>query len=119
MLRAAPVLAPAPVRLGGRSRLVGLIAAVGLANATWLMVAIVVVGSTQPRHMADFHVMRDAAREILQGRSGGFVYPPPIAFLLIPFTFLPYSAAAAIWITLILACIPLLLLTLGVRDWRC
>jgi len=114
-----PVLAPAPVRLGDRRRLLGLIAAVGLANATWLMVAIVIVGSMQPRHMADFHVMRGAAREILQGRSGGFVYPPPVAFLLIPFTFLPYSAAAAIWIALILASIPLLLLALGVRDWRC
>jgi alpha-1,2-mannosyltransferase len=119
MLRAAPVLTPAPLRLGDRRRLLGLLAAVGLANATWLMVAIVIVGSMQPRHMADFHVMRDAAREILQGRSGGFVYPPPVAFLLIPFTFLPYSAAAAIWIALILASIPLLLLVLGVRDWRC
>jgi Glycosyltransferase family 87 len=119
MLRVAPVLAPSPLRLGDRRRLLGLVAAVGLANATWLMAAIVIVGSMQPRHMADFHVMRDAAREILDGRSGGFVYPPPVAFLLIPFTFLPYSAAAAIWIALILASIPLLLLALGVRDWRC
>jgi len=69
--------------------------------------------------MADFHVMRDAARDILEGRSGGFVYPPPSAFLLIPLTFLPYAAAAAIWVVLILASIPLLLLVLGVRDWRC
>ena len=119
MLRVAPVLAPAPVRLRDRRRLLALVVAVGLANATWLMVAIVIVGSLQPRHMADFHVMRDAAREILDGNSGGFVYPPPVAFLLIPFTFLPYTAAAAIWIALILVSIPLLLLVLGVRDWRC
>jgi hypothetical protein len=118
MLRVAPVLGPA-IRLADRKRMLGLAAAVTLANATWLMMAIVVVGSMQPRHMADFHVMRGAAREILEGRSGGFVYPPPVAFLLIPFTFLPYSAAAAIWIALILACIPLLLLALDVRDWRC
>ena len=119
MLRVAPVLTPASLRPGGRRRLLTLIGAVGLANATWLMVALVIVGSMQPKHMADFHVMRDAAHEILDGRSGGFVYPPPVAFLLIPFTLLPYSAAAAIWIVLILASIPLLLLSLGVRDWRC
>jgi len=124
MQRVTPVIAPA--RLGravlpgrDRTRLLELVASTVLANATWLMVAIVIVGSLQPRHMADFHVMRDAAREILDGRSGGFVYPPPAAFLLIPFTFLPYEAAAAVWIVLILASIPLLLLTLGVRDWRC
>lgn len=119
MLRVSPVLVPAPLRWGDRRGLLRLVAAVGLANATWLMVAIVVVGSLQPRHMADFHVMRDAAREILEGRSGGFVYPPPVALLLIPFTFLPYSVAAVIWIALVLASIPLLLLSLGVRDWRC
>jgi hypothetical protein len=119
MLRVSPVLAPAHLRLGNRRGLLRLVAAVGLANATWLMIAIVIVGSLQPRHMADFHVMRDAAREILEGRSGGFVYPPPVALLLIPFTFLPYSVAAVIWIALILASIPLLLLSLGVRDWRC
>ena len=73
MLRVSPVLVPAPLRLGDRRGLLRLVGAVGLANATWLMVAIVVVGSLQPRHMADFHVMRDAAREILEGRSGGFV----------------------------------------------
>jgi hypothetical protein len=123
MLRVTPVIAPAPLRaalrVGDRRRLVSLLAATGLANATWVMLAIFVFASLQPRHMADFHVMRDAAREILEGRSGGFVYPPPAAFLLIPFTFLPYAAAAAIWIALILASIPLLLLALGVRDWRC
>jgi alpha-1,2-mannosyltransferase len=123
MLRVTPVIAPTPlgraVLPAGRRRLLGLVAATGLANATWLMVAIVVIGSLQPRHMADFHVMRDAAREILEGRSGGFVYPPPAAFLLIPLTFLPYAAAAAIWILLILGSMPVLLLSLGVRDWRC
>jgi len=84
----------------------------------------------------DFRVFWQASRDVLAGRSpyvspaavaaappeaahAFFVYPPPVAFLLIPFTFLPYPAAAAIWIALILASIPLLLLALGVRDWRC
>jgi len=125
MLR--PTLAVARVPLGraslapdGRRRdLAGILAATCLLQATAVMVAIVVYGALQHRHMADFHVMRDAAREILAGRSGGFVYPPPSAFLLISLTFLPYAAAAAIWVVLILASIPLLLLVLGVRDWRC
>ena len=98
---------------------VRLLAGTALVQMTFLMVAIVIYGSLQPRHMADFHVMRDAAREILDGRSGGFVYPPPAAFLLIPFTFLPYYVAAAIWIGLILVSTSLMLRVLGVRDWRC
>ena len=63
--------------------------------------------------------MRDAGREIIEGRSGSFVYPPPSAFLLIPFALLPYELAAAIWLALILVSIPLTLLATGVRDWRC
>jgi alpha-1,2-mannosyltransferase len=104
---------------GQRGRVIRLLAASALAQSTWVMVAIVIYGSLQPRHMADFHVMRDAAREILDGRSGGFVYPPPAAFLLIPFTFLPYTVAAALWIFLILAATALVLYVLDVRDWRC
>ena len=83
------------------------------------MAAIVVYGALQPRHMADFHVMRDAASEILQGRSGGFVYPPPAAFAADPVHVPADTLAASIWILLILASIPTLLLVLGVRDWRC
>jgi Glycosyltransferase family 87 len=102
-----------------RPSVVRLLAGTVLSQATFVMVAIVIYGSLQPRHMADFHVMRDAAREILDGRSGGFVYPPPAAFLLIPFTFLPFTVAAAIWICLILVSTSLVLWVLDVRDWRC
>ena len=122
MLRSASAVAPAPLRLplaDPRRRAFGLLAAALLVQVTVVMGTIVVFGALHHRQMADFHVMRDAAREILQGRSGGFVYPPPSAFLLIPFTFLPYPAAAAIWVALILASIPLMLLAVGVRDWRC
>ena len=125
MLRPAAAIADTP--LGGQSlgldglrrRIYRLVAGTVLAQATWVMLAIIIYGSLQPSHMADFHVMRDAAREILQGRSGGFVYPPPAAFLLIPLTLLPYTVAAAIWIALILTSTSLVLYVLGVRDWRC
>jgi alpha-1,2-mannosyltransferase len=69
--------------------------------------------------MADFHVMRDAARTILQGHAGDFVYPPPAAFPLIPLAHLSYGTAAAIWLSLLVVSVPLTLLALGVRDWRC
>jgi glycosyl transferase family 87 len=113
MLRTLPA-ARAP-----RLDLTGAVTATVLVQATLTMVAIVVYGALQRSHMADFHVMRDAAREILDGRSGGFVYPPPAAFALVPLTFVPYTAAAVVWVVLILASIPLMLLVLGVRDWRC
>jgi Glycosyltransferase family 87 len=125
MIRPAPVVAHPPLlrsalRVIDRRRpVLGVLASAGLVQVTVVMVTIVTYGALHHRHMADFHVMRDAAREILEGRSGGFVYPPPAAFLLIPFTFLPYLVAAAIWIALILASVPLMLLVLGVRDWRC
>src|SRR3954463_11527893 len=125
MIRPAPVVAHPPLfrsalrLVDRRRRVLGVLASAGLVQVTVVMVTIVTYGALHHRHMADFHVMRDAAREILEGRSGGFVYPPPAAFLLIPFTFLPYLVAAAIWIVLILASIPLMLLAVGVRDWRC
>src|ERR1051326_6277130 len=98
MLRTLPAAARVP-----RLDVTGALAATLLVQATALMVAIVVYGALQHSHMADFHVMRDAAREILQGRSGAFVYPPPAAFALIPPTFLPHTLAAVIWVVLILA----------------
>jgi hypothetical protein len=97
----------------------GALKSIALVQAPAFATAIVVYGALQKRHMADFGVMRGAAREILHGRAGGFVYPPPAAFLLIPFTALPYELAAVLWIVLILGSIPLMLLVLGVRDWRC
>jgi len=123
MIRPAPVVAHPPLLRGAlladRRRALGILASAGLVQITVVMGTIVIYGALHRGHMADFHVMRDAAREILQGRSGGFVYPPPAAFLLIPFTFLPTLVAAAIWTALILASVPLMLLVLGVRDWRC
>jgi Glycosyltransferase family 87 len=114
MLRTLPAGARVP-----RLDLAGALTATLLLQATTVATSIVVYGALHHSHMADFHVMRDAAREILDGRSGGFVYPPPAAFALIPLTFLPYMVAAVVWVVLILASVPLTLRVLGVRDWRC
>jgi len=116
---ALPTLRAPAYGAGTHRRIVNGIASLVLVQATVVMATIVVYGALQPRHMADFHVMRDAAREILDGRAGGFVYPPPAAFLLVPFTLVPYEVAAVVWVVLILVSIPLLLAALGVRDWRC
>jgi hypothetical protein len=125
MIRPAPAVAPprflrgVPLAVDRHRHALGILAWAGIAQVTVVMATIVTYGALHPRHMADFHVMRDAAQEILQGRSGGFVYPPPAAFLLIPFTLIPYTVAAAIWTVLIFASVPLTLRVLGVRDWRC
>jgi alpha-1,2-mannosyltransferase len=48
-----------------------------------------------------------------------FVYPPPAAFLMVPFSLLPFPAANALFLLLNLGCVALALRLLGVRDWRC
>jgi len=67
MLRATAAIAeplgrgtPAAGSLRGNT--VRLLAATALAQGTFVMVAIVIYGSLQPRHMADFHVMRRRRR---------------------------------------------------------
>jgi alpha-1,2-mannosyltransferase len=49
----------------------------------------------------------------------GYVYPPQLALLLVPLTFLPVAVAALLATTVSLACIAGTLRVLGVRDWRC
>jgi hypothetical protein len=48
-----------------------------------------------------------------------FVYPPITALLVAPLAVLPDEAGRALVLLLALACIPLALRLLGVRDWRC
>jgi hypothetical protein len=52
------------------------------------------------------------------GSGFGYVYPPLVAFLSIPFTLLPGGVDVVITL-LMLACVPASLWLLGVRDWRC
>ena len=48
-----------------------------------------------------------------------FVYPPPVAILLIPLGALPFPLAAAIITVVLIAAVAATLAVLGVRDWRC
>lgn len=60
-----------------------------------------------------------AAEKLSHGQSPypAYGYPPLVAFGLVPFAFLP--AADVIFVTLLVACVPLALWLLNVRDWRC
>jgi hypothetical protein len=51
--------------------------------------------------------------------ASGFVYPAPAAVAMAPFGLLPFPVAAALFTVLLIAAVPLALLALGVRDWRC
>jgi Glycosyltransferase family 87 len=46
------------------------------------------------------------------------IYPPFIALLAIPFGFLSYALASALWTLTLIAALVLTLRVLGVRDWR-
>lgn len=105
----------------------GRVRAADLASAVFLgvvpaLVAVAAFASFVPedaRMMADFHVFWNVGREVLEGSSGGFVYPAPAALAMVPFALLPYGVAAAVFAVLVLAAVPASLLVLGVRDWRC
>src|SRR5579885_221281 len=83
----------------------------------------------------DFHVFWLAARDYLHGRSPypadiraltwahgaqfTYAYPPLVAVLAMPLTFLHYQTAAAVFVVGSAAAVPAALWLLGVRDWRC
>jgi hypothetical protein len=48
-----------------------------------------------------------------------YVYPPLLAFALVPLTYLPSGVAAGIAVAAVAALLTATLLVLGVRDWRC
>lgn len=49
----------------------------------------------------------------------GYVYPPQLALLLVPLTYLPIALAAFLGAAASIACIYGTLRVVGVRDWRC
>jgi hypothetical protein len=73
-----------------------------------------------------------AAEEIVDGESpyppvegfelashNAYVYPPLLAFVLVPFTALPTDVAVGIGVAAVAALLAATLFVLGVRDWRC
>lgn len=52
-------------------------------------------------------------------RGTAYVYPPLVAQLLVPFTFVPEAVAVVAFALLLVAAVFATLALLGVRDWRC
>ncbi|HUY72746.1 MAG TPA: glycosyltransferase 87 family protein [Gaiellaceae bacterium] len=100
------------------------------------LAAFLVIAITPGGHEAiDFRVFYNAAHAYLHGRSpyplvpgsltwahgaqSSYVYPPLLAALLTPLTFLSYHLAVIVWVLLSAAAIAAALWLLEVRDWRC
>ena len=105
----------------------------GLFGVVPLVVTIALVAIQFRMHSVglDFHVAYYPAIErLLRGLSPyavtphqiaagtGFVYPAFSALLLAPFGLVGRAPAEAVYTFLCLACVPTILRTLGVRDWR-
>ncbi len=104
-----------------------------LALAPALLALAVIGGAIGNRYAFDFHgALWQAARDVLDGRNpyppatpagvapgDRFVYPPPVAILLVPLGALPFPLAAALITVVLIAAVAATLAVLGVRDWRC
>jgi alpha-1,2-mannosyltransferase len=104
-----------------------------LAVAPALLALAVIGGAIGNRYAFDFHgALWGAARDVLDGRNpypppttagvapgDRFVYPPPVALLLVPLGALPFPLAAGIITAVLIAAVAATLAVLGVRDWRC
>jgi alpha-1,2-mannosyltransferase len=128
-----------PMRAAGH-RLAARMRAMGqpweLAVFGWLpmlVFAVVLVADMRFRSsLGDWEIFRNASSSVLDGRSpyaipdpsalaqnDKFVYPPATALLVAPLAVLPDEAGRLLILLLTLACVPLALRLLGVRDWRC
>jgi hypothetical protein len=98
----------------------------------FLLFALVLVADVQWGSLGDWEIFRAASRSVLHGHSpypvadpsalahnDRFVYPPVTALLVAPFAALPDVAGRVLVLILALACVPLALRLLGVKDWRC
>ena len=104
-----------------------------LAVAPAALALTIIGGAIGHRYAFDFHgALWQAARDVLDGHNpyppptaagvapgDRFVYPPPVALLLLPFGLLPFGVAAALITVVLLAAVAATLAVLGVRDWRC
>jgi alpha-1,2-mannosyltransferase len=107
-----------------------------LAAFLWLpllVFAVVLVADMRFRSsLGDWEIFRHASHSALHGRSpysapdpsalahnDKFVYPPATALLIAPLAVLPDEAGRLLILLLTVACVPIALRLLGVRDWRC
>lgn len=98
-----------------------------------LVFAVVLVADMGFRSsLGDWEIFRNASHSALHGHSpysipdpyalahnDKFVYPPATALLIAPLAVLPDEAGRLLVLLLTLACVPVALRLLGVRDWRC
>lgn len=111
------------------------------AGKLWLFCLLPVIASAwmlektiaKPDRMVDFHYgFLGAADAVSRGGSPypapsvalvktgeAFVYPPPLAWALVPFTWLPSVVSSVLFTILILAALALALWLFDVRDVRC
>ncbi len=107
---------------------------IGLLGVLPAVLALAIIGGAiGNRYAFDFHgALWQAARDVLDGRNpyppptragvapgDRFVYPPPVAILLVPLGLLPFPLAAALVTAVLIAAVAATLAVLGVRDWRC
>src|SRR5205814_6277939 len=87
-------------------------------------------------HVTDFSTFYEGGKRVLHGLSpypllsslpsaaharsfAPFVYPPALAFAIVPLALLPFGLANAAFFALGVAAAALALRLLGVRDWAC
>ena len=107
---------------------------IGLLAVAPAVLALALLGAAiGHRYAFDFHgALWQAARDVLDGRNpyppataagvapgDRFVYPPPVAIVLVPLGALPFPLAAALITIILIAAVAATLAVLGVRDWRC
>jgi Glycosyltransferase family 87 len=85
-----------------------------------------IAGWSVPPDFSDFYLAAEAVRSghspyQLDLPAGwlGYVYPPLLAWLLTPLTFLSVPVAVSLWALLSILFVVAALYVLGVRDWRC
>jgi Glycosyltransferase family 87 len=121
-----------------RRRWIRIAAAVVLGGAAVVLMAHVVgrwyydpglsaiAGWSVPPDFSDFYLAAEAVRSGLSPYqldlpAGwlGYVYPPLLAWLLVPLTFFSVPVAVSLWALLSILFVIAALWTLEVRDWRC
>lgn len=108
----------------------GAVVLLGLVPAA--LVAVFTLAPVEPAF--DFRAFWQAGRDVIDGvspypaaheiRAGSvavqeFVYPPPVALLMVPFGLVQFEVAATVFTVLLIAALTLTLRYLGVHDWRC
>ena len=116
-----------------RARVVELAAPVLFGVLPVLVIAMLFVTAAGDDAVAyDFRVFYDASRDVLHGVSPypaqdeplagvgrAYVYPPPTAFAVAPFTVLPAAVAGLLAMAVLVVAALAVLWLLGVSDWRC